>query len=85
MASQTRVGAAPDRVAAWPTGTGIGLLVLMLVWILGNRLTGLVWEPPVGPVIAYTFAIALGIASALMMGRRLLGSLADGDNSQSEM
>lgn len=60
-----------DRVAAWATGTGIGLIFLMLTWLIGNRLAGLFWEAPVGPVVAFVGAIVVGTAVALIAGRRL--------------
>jgi hypothetical protein len=65
------MGTAPDRVAAWAIGIGIGLVVLMLVWLVGRRIAGLAWDAPVGPVVAFTAAILSGIATALVMGRRL--------------
>jgi hypothetical protein len=58
-------------MAAWATGAGIGLIVLMLTWLIGNRLTGLIWDPPVGPVVAFAGAIGVGTAVAVFAGRRL--------------
>lgn len=64
-----------DLVSAWMTGTGIGFLALMVSWLLGNRLTALVWGPPTGPVVALLGAIAIGIVTALVAGRRLADSV----------
>lgn len=64
----------PDRsevTAAWATGAGIGLIVLMVVWLVGNRLTGLFWPPPVGPTVAFFGAIVAGVATAVAAGARL--------------
>ena len=60
-----------DRMAAWATGAGIGLISLMLIWLIGNRLTGLIWDAPLGPVIAFVAAIITGAAVAVVAGRRL--------------
>jgi hypothetical protein len=62
-----------EIVAARATGVGIGLIALMLVWLIGNRLAGLLWEPPVGPTVAFAGAIAAGVATAIEAGRRLAG------------
>lgn len=63
-----------DRVAAWATGAGIGLLALMLTWLAGNRLAALVWDPPVGPSVAFGGAILVGLVASLVFGRRLAAS-----------
>lgn len=65
-----------DRVAAWATGAGIGFLVLMLTWLVGNRLAALVWAPPAGPTVAFLGAIATGVVVALVVGARLARKVA---------
>lgn len=60
-----------DRIAAWATGAGIGLIVLMLTWLIGNRLTGLIWDAPLGPAVAFAGSIGAGTAVAVLAGRRL--------------
>jgi hypothetical protein len=60
-----------DRVAAWATGWGIGLVALMVTWLVGNRLAALVWEPPVGPTVAFVGAILVGAVTAVVSGRSL--------------
>jgi hypothetical protein len=60
-----------DAVAAWATGAGIGLIVVMVTWLVGNRLAGLVWDAPVGPTVAFAVAIAAGIVTSLVAGARL--------------
>jgi hypothetical protein len=40
-------------------GVGIGLIALMVTWLVGSRLVELVWEPPVGPVIALSTAVVV--------------------------
>lgn len=67
-----------EVVAARAVGVGIGLIVLMLVWLVGNRLTGLIWEPPLGPTVAFAGAIAIGLTTAIIAGRRLVARLRDG-------
>jgi hypothetical protein len=65
-------GERADRVAAWATGSGIGLMALMLTWLIGNRLTTLVWSPPVGPTLAFVGAILVGTVTAVVSARRLV-------------
>ena len=65
----------PDLVAAWVTGIGVGLIVHMITWLIANRITGLVWEPPVGPTIAFGLALIVGIVASLLAGRRFAASL----------
>lgn len=60
-----------DRVAAWATGVGTGALAFMLTWLFGNRLTALVLEPPVGPILAMALAVVVGGLVAVTQGRRL--------------
>jgi hypothetical protein len=60
-----------DRVAAWATGSGIGLMALMVTWLIGNRLAALAWDPPVGPTVAFVGAILVGAVTAVVSGRRL--------------
>jgi hypothetical protein len=60
-----------DLVAAWATGAGIGLMALMVAWLIGNRLAALVWDPPLGPVVAFVAAIVVGAITAVISGQRL--------------
>ncbi|MCL1601619.1 MAG: hypothetical protein M3112_08810 [Actinomycetia bacterium] len=64
-----------DSVSAWAIGIGVGLIALQLTWLLGNRLASLRWGPPVGPTIAFAFAIATGIVVSVVSGRRLVRSV----------
>ena len=60
-----------EIVAARGIGTGVGLIALMLVWLVGNRLAELVWGPPVGPTVAFALAIAVGTVTAIVFAHRL--------------
>ena len=71
---QTGRGTA-DVVAARATGVGAGLVAFMVLWLVGNRVTGVVWAPPAGPVLAMTVAVLGGIFVGWLMGRRLVRSL----------
>lgn len=61
-----------DSVSAWAIGIGVGLIALQLTWLIGNRLSDLVWDPPVGPTIAFAAAILVGIIVSVIAGRRLV-------------
>lgn len=65
-----------DVVSARATGVGAGLVAFMVTWLIGNRVTGLVWEPPAGPVVAMIAAVAAGVLVAVLVGARLVRSLA---------
>jgi hypothetical protein len=65
-----------DTVAAWATGAGVGLVALMLTWLIANRLAALLWDPPVGPVLAFTLALTAGLVTAMASGRKLTNSSA---------
>jgi len=65
-----------DRLAAGAVGAGIGLLALMVSWLVGQRLTELIWGPPAGPTVAIVSSILIGLAVALMTGRRLSAGVA---------
>jgi hypothetical protein len=67
-----------EIVAARAVGVGVGLIALMLAWLVGNRLTSLAWDPPVGPTVAFVAAIAIGISTAMVSGHRLAGRVRNG-------
>jgi hypothetical protein len=66
-----------DRIAAWATGVGIGLMVMMLTWLGGVRLAEIAWEPPIGPTVAFVAAIVAGLVAAgwcaVRLDRRMRG------------
>lgn len=63
--------AAAERVAAWATAVGIGLLVFMIAWLIGHRIADLIWDRPTGPVVALGTASLAGMATAALAGRHL--------------
>jgi membrane protein implicated in regulation of membrane protease activity len=60
-----------DSISAWGIGVGIGLIALQLTWLVGARLAGLVWAPPVGPTVAFVTALIVGAIVSVIAGRRL--------------
>ena len=60
-----------DRLSAWAVGMGVGLIAMMLTWLIGNRLAGLAWDPPVGPTVALVAAIGVGVIATSIAGLRL--------------
>ncbi len=75
MEQATAVDTRPDRVAAWATGTGIGVLAFMVVWLIANRLTEVVLAQPWAAVAAMASAVAAGVAVSLRQGRRLVAKV----------
>ena len=65
-----------DIIAARAIGVGVGLLTLMIAWLVGNRLLGLVLDAPEGPTAAFITALILGVFAALVVGQRCVRSIA---------
>jgi len=61
-----------DRVAARATGVGVGVLAFMIAWLVGARVTELIWGPPSSAVVAMAIAVAVGILVAIVANRRLV-------------
>ena len=71
-------GERADRLAAWATGWGIGFLVLMVAWLVGNRVAGILWDPPVGPAVAIVGAALLAAATGAFAARSLARRVSQG-------
>jgi hypothetical protein len=69
-------GTHPDITAARVIGIGAGLIALMVTWLVGNRLFGAFIESPTGPIVAFATAVAVGVITALVAGRRLAATAA---------
>lgn len=61
-----------DRVAAWATGVGVGLLGFMIAWLVGARVTERIWGPPSSAVVALAISVVVGIVVAVVAGHRLV-------------
>lgn len=61
-----------DRVAARATGVGVGLLGFMIAWLVGARVTELIWGPPSSAVVALAISVVVGIVVAGVAGRSLV-------------
>jgi hypothetical protein len=61
------------------TGLGVGLVALMLTWLVGHRLAGLIWDPPTGPIVGLGTAMFVGAITTLAAGRRLSRAVAEED------
>ena len=64
-----------NRLAARATGDGTGLIAVMLGWLVGNRVFTLLWDTPVGPIVALSTAVVLGVVVTLVASRKLLSTL----------
>lgn len=58
-------------MAAWATAAGVGLVAVMLVWLVGQRVSALLWTSPVGPTVAFLGALIAGAVTAVAVGARL--------------
>ncbi|HEX9977182.1 MAG: hypothetical protein V1757_03185 [Actinomycetota bacterium] len=66
----------PDRISAWVTGVGVGLIGVMVTWLVVSRLAGLFWDAPVGPIVALSSATVVGLVVTVVAGRRLAATAA---------
>lgn len=64
-----------NRLAARATGAGTGLIAVMLGWLVGNRVFTLLWGAPIGPIVALSSAVVMGVVVTLMASRKLLSTL----------
>lgn len=65
-----------DRIAARATGIGIGLIVFMVTWTVGARVTERLWGPPSSAYVAMVVSLLLGAVVAIAAGQRLVESSA---------
>ena len=70
MSTVAETDARADVGAAWAVGTGVGLLTLMITWLVGNRMFGLVLDAPLGPTVAFIAALLAGVAATIIAGQR---------------
>lgn len=75
MRSTSKSDPRADIIAARAIGVGVGLLTLMIAWLVGNRLLGLVLDAPEGPTAALITALILGVLVALVVGQRCVRSI----------
>jgi hypothetical protein len=68
---------AADNLAAWATGFGVGLIALIVTWLIGHRLAGLIWDPPTGPIVGMGAAIVVGSTMTIVAGRRFSRAVAE--------
>lgn len=61
-----------DLLAARATGVGIGLIVLMVSWLVANRVFTIAWGVPVGPMVAFGLAIVVGLVTSVIAARALV-------------
>ena len=71
MTTPSRSAQQADRVAAWATGVGAGVIAFTLTWLLGNRILTMLFNVPTGPVAAMAAAVLFGMVVAVGQGRRL--------------
>jgi hypothetical protein len=80
--SQSSGSSRADFVAAWAIGIGVGLIILQLTWLIANRIAGIFWAPPAGPTIAFATAVAAGLITAIIAGRRLAHKAANPETTR---
>lgn len=63
-----------DLIAARATGLGIGLIVFMLTWTIGARVTEWLLDAPAHAYVAMAIALLTGTISTVRAARRLATS-----------
>jgi hypothetical protein len=67
----TTAEARADVVAARATGLGVGLIVFMLTWSIGARITERILDAPAHAYTAMGVALLAGAVTAVRTGHRL--------------
>lgn len=60
-----------DRVAAYATAVGIGLITFMVTWTIGARITERILDRPMSAYVAMVAALITGAVVALVASRCL--------------
>jgi cytochrome bd-type quinol oxidase subunit 2 len=60
-----------DRIAAFATGVGVGLITFMLTWTIAARITERMLDTPTSAYVAMVGALCAGAVVTILTGRRL--------------
>lgn len=60
-----------DRIAAYATGIGVGLITFMLTWTIAARITERMFDTPTSAYVAMIVAVFAGAVVATVAARRL--------------
>lgn len=70
-----------DLIAARATGLGVGLIVFMLTWSIGARITERILDAPAHAYVAMSMAVLAGAVAAACAGHRLGRTASDAQHS----
>ncbi len=67
----TTVVSRADAIAARATGLGVGLIVFMVTWSIGARITERIFDAPAHAYVAMGMALLAGAVTTVRAGHRL--------------
>lgn len=70
-----------ELIAARATGLGVGLIVFMLTWSIGARITERIFDEPAHAYVAMGMALLAGAVTAARAGHRLRRATSDAQHS----